>query len=46
MLRLGRLPAAGDTVDLGDWTLVVESVAHQRVERARLVPSSTATVIN
>jgi CBS domain containing-hemolysin-like protein len=43
MLRLGRIPRGGDVIDFGAWKLRVESVIHQRVGRARLVPSGTET---
>jgi putative hemolysin len=43
MLRLGRLPQVGDTVDLGEWLLTVESVAHQRVGRACMKPKPASS---
>jgi putative hemolysin len=36
MLRLGRVPKVGDTIDLSGAKLTVESLARQRVDRARL----------
>jgi CBS domain containing-hemolysin-like protein len=38
MLRLGRVPAAGDVVDLSGSRLVVEAVSQNRLVSARFVP--------
>lgn len=36
MLRLGRIPGVGDSIELGDRRLVVEGMSGQRVDRTRL----------
>jgi putative hemolysin len=42
MLRLGRIPRVGDVIDFPPWRVQVESVVHQRVGRARLVPGGAS----
>jgi Mg2+/Co2+ transporter CorB len=42
MVRLGRVPRAGDTIELGGHRLVVESMAHKRIGRARLSPRAAS----
>ena len=41
MLRLGRVPAAGDVVELEGRRLLVEAVSQNRLVSARLVPGSS-----
>ncbi|MCF6521955.1 hemolysin family protein [Streptomyces sp. JJ36] len=40
--RLARIPAAGDTVELGAWRLEVLRVAHHRADRIRLIAPAAA----
>jgi len=42
MLRLGRLPRAGDEVELGNRRLRVERLRRHRVAEARLLPPQAA----
>ncbi len=36
--RIGRLPRKGDRIEVGDWTVTVESVLRRRIERLRCDP--------
>jgi putative hemolysin len=40
--RLGRIPAGGETVTVGDWLLEVLEVDRNTVERLRLRPRAGA----
>ncbi len=42
MLRLGRIPVAGDVIRIGEHRLVVDTMVRQRVEQARLLPGAAA----
>src|SRR4051812_18786787 len=42
MARLGRLPVAGDTVDVDDHRLIVTQVQGRRAARVRVVPATPA----
>jgi CBS domain containing-hemolysin-like protein len=37
--RIGRLPRKGDRIEVGDWTVTVESVLRRRIERLRCDPA-------
>ena len=43
MDRLGRLPEAGDTVQVDGWQLEVLAVEHRAITRLRLTPTSHDT---
>ena len=42
MLRLGRIPVAGDVIRIAEHRLVVDTMVRQRVEQARLLPGAAA----